>query len=198
MNAAWIERRDGPVWLLWCSTGSADNDYPTQADSRALVALLSNFTFVRQVGKCALLKRTSPLLLAPGLPHRQTLSIGEALTLFPESGSLVWAELTVQETLLGKLVRNFLKPAPLLVEVGVRDGRTAHHVMLPTLTSQGFLLSPYPASWQTLEAAASGSGTADSVATLRLVGWNLGLARSDRFYEPEVQVTLTALHGQRR
>lgn len=193
LNAAWITRRDGPAWLLWCSTGTADYNYPTESDSRALVALLSHFTFVRQVGACALLRRTEPRNLVPGAPVARTLQIGHVLALAPEDGSLVWATLGVRETLRGKLVRTFLKPAPLMLQLQMQDGRTALHEVLPPMTSQGFLLSPYPSSWQALEAGARGESAGDAVSAFRVVGWSLGPSRSELFYEPEVDVTLTPL-----
>jgi len=193
LNAAWIERPDGLAWLLWCSPGAEGFYYPTETDSRALVALLSHFTFARQVGQCALLRRTVTEPLMRASPQRQAFPLGQVVTLGARSAGLVWAEFTVQETLLGKLIRGFLKPAPLSLQVRLRDGRSVIHPVLPTMISQGFLLSPYPSSWQTLEAAARGSVTGDSVAALQLGAWSLGSSPSGLFYEPEVQVTLTTL-----
>src|SRR5262249_34540245 len=57
LNRSWLER---PTlgWMLWCGPATIDGRYPSETDSKALVYLVTHFSFASQVRDCSLLRRS--------------------------------------------------------------------------------------------------------------------------------------------
>ena len=60
----------------------------------------------------------------------------------PDAGP-VWVELEAPRSLVGRLEELVFKPAPLLIEATLADGRTVQHRLVPGHGRTGFVLSPY-------------------------------------------------------
>ncbi len=197
LNTSWLERR--PVgWVLWCGKATADWRYPTEAGSQALVYLATHFQYRSQVGNCALLDRVSGSEWSSESTDLRQLGFDQVLPIDAVDGSIVWAEIAVRETFLGKIVRMFLKPAPVTLYAFEKDGTTFGRDIMPSMTRQGFLLSPVVMeSWDPLAAIADGRGTGQQLVGLRVGAWSLGRFSSELFYRPEVTVRMTTLHSPR-
>jgi hypothetical protein len=109
----------------------------------------------------------------------------------------VWAEISVRETFLGRMMRTFLKPAPVRLRGFEKDGTSFVRDIIPSMTRQGFLLSPRVESWEPLAAIADGRGSGQQLVGLRVEALSLGRFSSEHFYYPEVTVRMTTLRSPR-
>jgi len=190
-NAGWIEHGEFD-WMLWCGPATVDDRYPSETDSLALLSLAARFVYHGPVRGCALLRRRTPgLQLAARDTEEHRIGFGAPLQMRTGQDSLVWAEISVPRTFLGTVMGTTLKPVPVLLSVVLRDGTTVRHPITPSLTVDGFLLSPYARGWDPIAAAAEGGQSGKEVVALQLERWALGAVSSDRFYRSEATVRLT-------
>jgi hypothetical protein len=196
LNTSWLERR-GVEWVLWCGPSAVDWRYPTEIDGQALVYLATHFGSRSQVGQCALLRRLSgPEWRTAGTDVRRV-GFDQLLPIDAVDGSIVWAEISMRETFLGVMMRTFLKPAPVRFRAFERDGTTFVRDIMPSMTRQGFLLSPLVESWDPLAAISDGRGSGQQLVGLQVEVWSLGRFSSVLFYRPEVTVRMTTLRSPR-
>ena len=112
-------------------------------------------------------------------------------------GSIVWAEISVRETLFGSLMRALFKPAPVRLYVLQKNGTAVVRDVVPAMTREGFLLSPVVDSWNPLADVAAGRGSDRQVVGVRVGARPLGFP-VERVYRPEITVSLTILRSSRQ
>ena len=195
LNAHWIDEARFD-WMLWCGPATVDGRYPSEADSHALLSLSWRFAYQSDVRNCALLRRSAGREWIARDSEERHIGFDQLLPVPNGPGALVWAEVSVPRTVFGALTETILKPAPVLLRVVLKDGTTVGHPIMPSLTTAGFLLSPYTAAWQPLADLAAGGSSGKQVVGLQIERWALGALSSDRWYRPEATVRLTTFGAE--
>jgi len=196
LNARWLQGT-AVDWALWCGPPAVDLRYPTEVDGRAVAYLAAHFELQRQVGHCAFLRRGAGSEWHAERTDVRQVAFDQIVPVDAIDGSIVWAEISVRETLAGRLMRTLFKPAPVRLYVVQKNGATFVQDVVPAITREGFLLSPLVDSWIPLLKVAGGRGSQRQV-----VGVSVGLRPlgfpPEWLYRPEVTISTTILRSSRR
>ncbi len=94
-------------------------------------------------GYAALKRRTAPrdVVLTP--VHEARISFGARLDVSPWNNAVLWLELDLEPSPLGRLRNLLFKPPLVEIAVSLGDGRTLTHRLVPGMAHVGFILSPF-------------------------------------------------------
>ncbi|MBQ0823540.1 hypothetical protein KBI52_25450 [Microvirga sp. HBU67558] len=124
---------------------SVDSRHPATADGPSWPELISRYELYDADNEFLILKKRAeplPYRLAPLSLKR--VGWGDELRL-PRGQKLLWAEMRVKPSLLGRLLKPFYKAPHVILEQTLADGTETRHQIVPALGEAGFLLSPFVA-----------------------------------------------------
>src|SRR5690606_27489973 len=116
---------------------------PASEDGASWPALLQHYRPTRFVGEFLFLRRQTSGIQGgePRVVERSTHAMGEPVSV-PQGGKLVYAQLDIQPTLLGRLARVLAKPSRLEISLELGDGSRKRYRAIPGMLGAGFMLSP--------------------------------------------------------
>jgi hypothetical protein len=119
-----------------------DNRLPALDDGASWPALLADYRFSGLYGDFALLRRQAqpaPVLISPLVSASYQTGAKVAL---PSNAPFIWAELSIQPTLLGKVLGIIFKPPQLQIEYYFAGAPPVQFRYVAGMGQTGFLLSP--------------------------------------------------------
>ena len=141
-NSAFLDSDRAATTMVF-QVGSIDGRLPTFDDSLTWRAVLRNYNFESVVGNHAVLRhRTAARVerLSPIRGHdaawNETIAVDDTL------GSMLWASVDIEKTLLGRVNSVLFKGPPINMSIMTRDGQTRSFRLVPDMMRVGFLLSP--------------------------------------------------------
>lgn len=143
LNADHLRGPDAPDDVLF-DVQTVDGRLPALDDAPSWPVLWSRYEAdVLTPSFVVLKRRLVPAVLAPPrLLERRRVSLGEPFAVpSPESG-VVWAEIHLDETLIGKAMSLAFRPQAMTVKVTTADGLLRAFRLVPELARGGFVLSP--------------------------------------------------------
>lgn len=141
LNRKSLESEAAPDYI-WFAVGDIDRRIPSGMDSASWPVLLSDYCPVEVQDSFLLLKKCrEPREVTFGEVCSQELqwSVPESLCV---SDGGVWAELEVEETLLGRLAGLLFRPPLIQIQAGLEGGEVRDYRIIPGITKSGVLLSP--------------------------------------------------------
>jgi hypothetical protein len=209
LNAAFYRSDRAPEYVIF-KLQRIDNRLAAVDYAEVLVRLAQDYEPLFSEGGYLLLKRQQRAkgpLAAELLPLREGRTrIGENISV---PGGVTWCELTMEETLLGKIISFFYHSPEVRMDIATADGATATRRFLPTLGRHGFLLNPLLNSESDFVALAAGqqqgSSTVQAIKIVQnpVVGWSYRRGISYRMSQvsmpstpkPSAAVLLRYFHG---
>ena len=144
-NAAFLEGQNAPE-AIYFALAAIDDHYPTMEDSLAWRSLLTHYAPSSVADGYLVLKhreRPTGYELRPILDR--SIRTDESLDVPGVPGGLVWAELQVQRTFMGRLLDLLYRKEKMVLRVETAR-RTLDFRLLDETTAGGFLLSPWVSS----------------------------------------------------
>lgn len=184
-NAAFYAGPRAPDWVIF-DAGALDDRHPNTTEGALWPDLLRRYEPQRRVGPgIALRRRTLPLpdVLGDAIPRDAKLGARVAV---PVPGP-VFARVTVQKTLLGRLASALFRPPALSLQLTLAGGGERMYRFVPAIAAAGFLLSPLVEDADGFADLAFGHGAeagAGEVTALTVGGspW------TRFFYDPDVEI----------
>ena len=145
LNAAYLRSDHAPGNLLF-GIEPIDNHFPSLEDGRSWPELLTRYDIKSAgdaVGMYLLLSRSA----VPREYHLTPLQniqarFGEPASPPFATNGPVWAEIEINNSLVGNMLSTLYKPPMLLLTVSLRDGDQYDFCLVPAMARSGFLLSP--------------------------------------------------------
>ncbi len=196
LNEAHLRRADRPR-TMFVDLEPIDGRWPTSEDGPNLMTILSDYRLDERTGSYLVFRddRRRGYRLEP--VRTVHVRLGESVVVPSLAGGPVWVTMDVRRTVLGRLEELVFRPAVLFLDARLADGRQVQHRLVPGVTTDGFLLSPYLADRNGLAAMTTTdwrqrlAGSAVRTITLR--------AHGDRFhgYSNDVDVTFSRVTENR-
>jgi hypothetical protein len=163
LNAAYLRSDRAPANLLF-RIQPIDHRFPSLEDGRSWPELLTRYDIKGAsdaVGTYLLLSRSAVpreyhLTPLQNIPAR----FGEPVSLPSATNGPVWAEIEINDSLVGSIVSRLYKPPVLVLTVFFRDGGQYVFRLVPAMARSGFLLSPAIGNNLAFASLASASGQA--------------------------------------
>lgn len=122
---------------------AVNNRYPALADGPSWPLLLSRYDLVGFSSEFLVLrKRADRLQPQRHLVVERKVALGEQVALPHTDSGLVWAEIDIKRTFLGKLIHMAYKSPHVLISTHTTDNIDHTYQLVPELGAAGFLLSP--------------------------------------------------------
>jgi hypothetical protein len=122
---------------------TVDGRYPSLDEGALWPDLLRLYDVTRYENGYAVLKRRSaPRNVALSDLHQDSIAFGQDMDVSAWADGLLWVELDIRPTLLGRLRSFLFKPPMLMMTVTTDAGNTQTFRIVPGMTGSGFLLSP--------------------------------------------------------
>jgi len=122
---------------------TVDGRYPSLDEGALWPDLLRLYDVARYENGYAVLKRrTAPRDVVLSDLHRDNIAFGQDMDVSAWADGLVWVELDIRPTLLGRVRSLLFKPPLLMMTVTTDAGNTQTFRIVPGMTAKGFLLSP--------------------------------------------------------
>lgn len=143
-NLRFYQSSRAPDYLIW-SDERIDDRYPGQDDAMLVGALAGHFAALFPEKGYLLLKRTSPLSMAP--PERRLIytyrvRLTDEVTLPPERDQALWLRADAVPNNLGRARALLYKPAQISIVTTDDSGKKHTWRFLPRVARDGFLLVP--------------------------------------------------------
>jgi hypothetical protein len=172
LNEAHLRRGDRPR-TIFVDLDPIDGRWPTSEDGPNLMTILSDYRLDERTGSYLVFRddrRRGYRLESVRTVHAR---LGQSIVVPSLADGPLWVSMDVHRTMLGRLEELAFRPAVLFLEARLADGRQVQHRLVPGVTADGFLLSPYLADRNGLAAMTSAdwrqrlSGSAVRTITLR-------------------------------
>ncbi len=122
---------------------SVNNRHPATADGPSWPELLTRYDPSEQAADFLVLKRRAqPLPYRFGHTETHAVPWNEPLAINGSPHTLIWAQLRVHPSILGRLVKLLYKSPDVALEETFADGQSREYQIVPALGEAGFLLSP--------------------------------------------------------
>ena len=146
LNGRFYADVDGPDFVFF-KLQPTGGYVPTLQDSQALRVLLSHFEpALAEGGYILLRRRVDPPPVVGGSTERVQLELGAWHELEDVDDEPVFASITLQPSLQGRLRTLLFRPSRLSIELRLDDGRQRSFNIAPGIAEAPFLLSPLPLS----------------------------------------------------
>jgi hypothetical protein len=171
LNEAHLRRADRPR-TIFVDLAPIDGRWPTSEDGPNLMTILSDYRLVERTRSYLVFRddRRRGYRLEPVRTVRARL--GQSIAVPSLADGPVWVSMDVHRTLLGRLEELAFRPAVLFLDARLADGRRVRHRLVPGVTADGFLLSPYLSNRKGLAAMTTADWrqrlAASAVRTIRL------------------------------
>jgi hypothetical protein len=170
-----------------------DGHLPTLEDGPSWPTLLANYSLVDVANERIYFREKSPSRVEPAMAarSRDTHALGEAVAL-PETEHLLFAEIAIGPSLLGRVRTLFYKPSRLSIGLELADGRVKTYPMPAGMAAAGFILSPLIEDTRALAALArEGAG---ALRSSRVVTVRVSSPASSFDWRPAYQLALFEIH----
>jgi hypothetical protein len=145
LNADHLRSAQAPDHVLFRAE-PIDGRLPSLEDGASWPALLGLYQPRWMDGDLAYLQRRPGAAEAkPRFIEQRVVATGEGAAL-PDSDGLLFAEIELERTVLGRLASLVFKPIAPRIELILRDGGRRSHRFVPGMAAGGFVLSPYVAN----------------------------------------------------
>jgi hypothetical protein len=142
LNAAFLRSNRAASNILF-EIDPLNGRYPSLDDGLSWPELLTRYDIADTNGTFLLLKRAgTPREYHLTRVEEMTIHFGKAFTLPSTTNAPLWAEMEINESLLGTVAEALYKPAILRLMVSLRDGRQIYFRLVPGEARGGFILSP--------------------------------------------------------
>jgi hypothetical protein len=189
LNTAFYSSLKAPAYVLSTlyKNQTIDNRYPTLDDAGVLKQLLFNYKPLLKEKGYVLWKR-----IRPAEKVQTVSSTDESLAINTEhaipTNEMVWLELRLKQSFLGKLRSFFYKPPLVDLTVTGSSARQSSYRLIPAMATAGFIVSPRLATSRQLLRAASG------METLSNKSFRVDVSDEARsFFRPEILCRLGTL-----
>jgi hypothetical protein len=119
-----------------------DGRYPSIDDGLSWPEIWTRYKLDGEANEYLILRRSNtPSSYSKAKVKELKGKFGESINT-PEINGLIWAEIEIKHTLIGRLIRFLFKLPPLSVRVNLRDGQEKMFRIIPEMVRTGFLLSP--------------------------------------------------------
>lgn len=143
LNAAFFRSDRAPEFVLF-KLQPIDNRLAAAEDPTVLLQLAYDYRpITAEAGYLLLQRKQTAVAPRPrdlAVQRGGTISLGETLSLPPGP---IWCELDFQPTLLGRLVAFLYQPPIVQLDISTADGQKFRRRILPSLSSDGFLIDPF-------------------------------------------------------
>ena len=170
LNAEFFRTDRAPQFVIF-KLQPIDNRIPTIEGAKLILKLAHDYEPVlAERGYLLLERKATPSNFAlADLPISAAGEIAVGQPIAVPSG-IVWCELDIRATLLGKLLAFLYQPPAVELEIVTTAGKKLRRRILPTLSGRGFLINPLVRSEEDFVRFASGdSEAATTVKTIRVV-----------------------------
>lgn len=142
LNEAQLRRADRPQ-TIFVDLAPIDRRWPTSEDGPNLMTILSDYRLVRQTRSYLMFR--DERRRGYTLERRRTIRarLGQSIAVPPPASGPVWVSMDLHRTVLGRLEELAFRPAVLILDARLADGRVVRHRLVPGVAADGFLLSPY-------------------------------------------------------
>ncbi len=141
-NRAAISGPRAPDTILF-EIDTVDGRYPSLDEGALWPDLLRLYDITNfESGYAVLKRRASPRNVALADLHQDSVAFGQDMDVAQWADGLLWVELDIRPTLLGRLRSFLFKPPMLMMTVTTDAGNTQAFRIVPGMTASGFLLSP--------------------------------------------------------
>ena len=191
LNTAFYTSPKAPSYVLSVlySDQTIDGRYPTLDDAGVFKQVLYDYEPLFAEKRYLLWKRIHPAKPVSPIPASvETLSLDSEHPL-PER-EMVWLELEIKQSFVGKLRTLFYKPPPVAIRVTDQLGRQHRNRLVPSMAVAGFIVSPNLETSREVLRAVRGAESLDNRS------FSVHVAEEDRqFYQPSVTCRLARLPG---
>jgi hypothetical protein len=190
LNEAHLRRADRPR-TIFVDLEPVDDRWPTSEDGPNLMTILSDYRLDERAGSYLVFRDARRRGYRLGPVRTIHARLGQSIVVPSLADGPVWVSMDVYRTVLGRFEELAFRPAVLFLDARLADGRHVQHRLVPGVTADGFLLSPYLADRNGLAAMTMAdwrqqlAGSAVRTITLR--------AHRDRFhgYAKDFDVTFS-------
>jgi hypothetical protein len=142
LNEQHLRDADFPDWVLF-DLMTLGGHLPSLDDGMSWPALLDNYTFVSYDGRFVVMRKKTHLHAVSNYQEvlQGTFETGKAVDL-PEMDSLMFAEIDLKPTLLGKLLTAVFRPPQLHIALELENGEKRRYRVISNEMVTGFLISP--------------------------------------------------------
>lgn len=142
LNATHLLGEKAPDHIIF-KIQSIDERYPALEDGLSWPILIQNYSFVHMKKNFIYLdKKPRPhAQLKPMVFLNKSYQLGEKVAI-PSSDELIFAEIEINNTLLGHLVSILYKPSQIQMTVELHNGEIKQYRMISDMAKSRFLLSP--------------------------------------------------------
>jgi hypothetical protein len=109
-------------------------------------------------GYVALKRRATPRVVVLAPLHEARISFGDRFDVSQWNEGVLWLELDLEPSLLGRLRNLLFKPPLVELTLSLEDGQTFTHRLVPGMARTGFVLSPYINRTEQFAALNTGAG----------------------------------------
>jgi len=141
-----LRGRNAPDWVFF-DLQTIDGRLPSLDDGLSWPALLDNYTFVSNSGQFVVMRKNHALRPSS---HYDNVATGKyktgATIVLPNTEGLIFAQLDLKPTLIGRLLTELFNPPELHIVVGLQSGKTKSFRVISNMTRTDVLLSPLVSS----------------------------------------------------
>jgi hypothetical protein len=187
-NTTHYSSRKAPEYVLF-KYQTIDGRYPSLDDAGVLRQILLSYKpLLKEQGYVLWknIKPSEPLRIEPGIAT--SLPFDSELALPAPMDGMQWLQLEVKASPLGRALNFFYKPPQVTLHVKDNLGQQTSHRLIPSMSSEGFLINPYLKSLREVLLTSSGEQTAS------IASFSVHVAKRDTiFFKPRVTVRLSVL-----
>lgn len=141
LNAEHLKDNDAPQIILF-RVETIDNRYPSIDDGLSWPEIWTKYKLDEKTGEYLILRHSNtPLSYSIRKVKELDAKFGDIIST-PDINGLIWVEIEIKHTLLGRLMRFLFKLPELSVKVILNDGEEKVFRIIPEMIKTGFLLSP--------------------------------------------------------
>jgi len=193
LNADFLTSPEAPAYVF-INPDTIDRRFNSLNDNLAWLSLLSNYEPDGVSGDYLILRKAAnPLPVSKEQIFEKTISWNEELRLPELPGALLWAEIDVRPTLLGKLMTAVYRPGAVTLFASPVS-KEDPFLLVPIIAQTGFLLSPFVKDAASFAALYSGSSQQVPISAISLRPSGM----SKYTYSPKVSVRVFRLNVPRR
>jgi hypothetical protein len=120
-----------------------DNRYPSLDDGLSWPTILSNYRLASAQGEFIFLSKDQRRNALPAICSlsSNTFEFGQSISV-PDNKGLIFVEIDLKPTLLGRLMNILFKTSELHIQVLLENGQSKDYRIIPGMAKSGFILSP--------------------------------------------------------
>jgi hypothetical protein len=141
LNAEHLEGNHAPQVILFM-VDTIDGRYPSIDDGLSWPEIWTRYKLAGEANEYLILRRShTPSSYSKVKVKELEGKFGESIST-PDINGLIWAEIEIKPTFIGRLIRFLFKLPRLSVRVNLTDGQERMFRIIPEMVRAGFLLSP--------------------------------------------------------